>query len=258
MSPSIISRQEWGARSAKERNPFQVPIRSWFVHWVGSHDMHQHPTLEQSKQLMRSLQEDAMDEGYDDFEYNFAVDPEGRIFEGRGFVVQGGATLHNNTDSWAVVYLAGPGTELTDKAIGAITSLTQEGHRRQSTCIQVRPHSAVFATQCPGDELRAHCSLWTQHLTDPPFDWGPIIELAEWEKRLTAKPLRYEDPHNKPKDVLILKALLDNHGFDTFAGPVYGDKVREGVHNFKLRAHIKPADGKVCGGRCAKALLTKK
>lgn len=237
-------------------------VEGWYVHYVGS-DLSVAPTLAASEATMRSLQAQAEHgehgDKYIDFPYSFAVDPSGNIFEGRGWDVQSAATLNNNAHSWSVVYLGGPDTPLTDEGKAALHWLCQEGARRKPLISFVRPHSAVFATACPGDALRAFVPELQARLHDsnavaPPIvDWHAVSELAAWQKRVTDAPLE-RDAH-RPLDTQILRDLLIKRGYDVEPGTVYGPKVVAAVKKFKIDHKVPDHDGTHFGGPAAAAIL---
>src|SRR5689334_5935283 len=96
---TIIPRAEWGARPpTSPLSPMTQPD-GWAVHYVGG-PMQQDPTLAQSKSAVYNLQEGATSgangETYIDIPYNFLVDLNGRIFEGRGWDFKGAANGSTN------------------------------------------------------------------------------------------------------------------------------------------------------------------
>lgn len=237
-------------------------VEGWYVHYVGS-DLSATPTLAESEATMRSLQA-AAEHGehgdkYIDFPYSFAIDPMGLIFEGRGWDVQSAATLNNNAHSWSVVYLGGPDTPLTDEAKAALHWLCQEGARRKPLVSFVKPHSAVFATACPGVALTAFTPELQAHLHDsndvaPPIvDWNAVAELAAWEKRVTERPLTRDCA--RPLDVKTLRALLKAKGYKVTPGTAYGPAVCTAVKQFKTDKKLSNHDGTNFGGEAAHAIL---
>lgn len=159
-------------------------VEGWVVHYVGAAHMHVNPTCADSQALIRNLQADAFGRNYVDFEYNFAVDPCGRIFEGRGFNYQSGAngTTSSNAHAWSVVYLGGPDTPLTDNAKAALSWLTQEGARRKAMCNYVRPHRSVVSTACPGDTVAAYVPFLNEHLHDESTAAPPVTPKKKGHK----------------------------------------------------------------------------
>lgn len=155
----------------------------WITHWVGSPNMPAVPSLAFTLALMRSLQTAAFaglhGDHYVDFEYNFAIDPLGRIMEGRGWAVQSGAngTTDTNEHKWSVVYLAGPGVPLTAAAKQAFLWLTQEGARRSAAVADVTPHDHVpnDSTGCPGPELTDFSAVLNAQLRTPVAPPAPKV-----------------------------------------------------------------------------------
>lgn len=170
----ILPRSTWGALPPKSITAMTRPD-GWVVHWVGGEHMTITPTIGQSLATMLALQTAAFaglhGDHYVDFEYNFAIDPLGRILEGRGWLVQSGAngSTNYNAHGWSVVYLAGPGVPLTAAARQAFLWLTQEGARRSGAVSYVKPHSGLpsVSTSCPGPELTAYCDYLNALLHDP-------------------------------------------------------------------------------------------
>ena len=192
---NVISRATWGAAPPKETVPIGT-VLGWVVHWVGGDRMNAAPTLNQSLALMLSLQAAAFrglhGDVYFDIEYNFAIDPAGRIFEGRGWGIESGAngTSDANGHYLSVVYLAGPGVPLTAAAKNAFLWLTQEGARRYPTCEAVIPHDRVpsDSTGCPGPDLTPYSSTLAAHLHDKPAPstpkvrpmFSPPLDMKPW------------------------------------------------------------------------------
>lgn len=160
-TPEIIPRGEIPLRPpTAPLTPMPAPD-GWIAHYVGSNGLPHNPTIAQSKQLIVNLQRDALNnlrgEGYIDIEYNFLIDPCGRIFEGRGWLYKSGAngSLTSNAHAWAVCYLGGPDTPVTAEAKRAFLDLTQAGARRAAAVSYVRGHDSIIRTGCPGDHVRA-------------------------------------------------------------------------------------------------------
>lgn len=258
---SIISRAEVGFVPPRSTTPMSL-VEGWFVHYVGSSNMNRAPSLAQSTSLLRGLQASALggirDEGYVDIEYSFAVDPMGRIFELRGWDVQSAATLNNNAHSWSVVYLGGPDTPLTDEARAALHWLVQTGAARKPLISYVRPHSAVFATACPGDTLRTFIPELQAHLHDsntvapPTVDWTKLAALVAWAASVRSHPLHKGDVDD---DVVLAKQLLAKAGFDCGnVLPKFGAEFALQVAKFKKAKKLPNHDGTKVGSDIVRAL----
>lgn len=261
----IIPRNEWGAKPPKgPLSPMTNPD-GWVVHYVGA-PCQQDPTLLQSRSTVYNIQDHAMDGEYTDIPYNFLVDLNGRIFEGRGWAWKSGANGSSNYNghAWAVCLLMGPGdgdptdkNHLTNEARAATAWLTREGAERRSAVSYVKGHREVYATHCPGDECQQFVPYLAAHLHDQPVDWAAIVALADWQKRVAANPLRRGQ--ERPA-VLTAKKLLHARGYtrSDLKSDLYGGDMAKDVERFKRDVKHPNHDGDVIAGPAATALITKK
>lgn len=172
-----LQRNEWGASAPKSgRTPWKAKPKSGTLHWEGV----QGPTgsLEQSKSTVRSIQKYHMrpgglgaPNGGVDIAYNFLVDLQGNIFEGRGWDFQpaaNGTTTANQT-SWAVSVLNGPGQPITTAALDALVALEADAKSHGWGGIDF-PHKHWKPTACPGDDFdlfKAHQGQGVPPATQP-------------------------------------------------------------------------------------------
>lgn len=111
---------------------------------------------------LRGIQRHAVSKGLSDFDYNFAVDWAGNVYEGRGWGVQSGAHHVGNDESLAVLVLdSGDGdVPFTDACKGAIRWLRDTGCRGGP----IWPHrfwnqfTTKYVTSCPGNEISDWCA----------------------------------------------------------------------------------------------------
>ncbi|MBD0690792.1 peptidoglycan-binding protein [Streptomyces sp. CBMA123] len=160
----IYGRAQWGARPAKDITPVDISARTGFtVHYSDG------PTT----QTLRSIQNYHMDSnGWSDIGYNFLVDTSGRIFEGRGWYLQGAHAYGANTSHIGVCFIGESG-DATDIALSAIRSMYEKacdvaGHVLDKTYHGMLPGNS---TDCPGAQLRA----WVQNGMQAqvrPIDWA--------------------------------------------------------------------------------------
>ncbi|MFF9646239.1 peptidoglycan recognition protein family protein [Kitasatospora aureofaciens] len=160
----IYTRAQWGARPAKDITPVDISARTGFtVHYSDG------PTT----QTLRSIQNYHMDSnGWSDIGYNFLVDTSGRIFEGRGWYLQGAHAYGANTTHIGVCFIGESG-DATDIALSAIRSMYEKacdmaGHVLAKTYHGMLPGNS---TDCPGAQLRA----WVQNGMPAqvrPLDWA--------------------------------------------------------------------------------------
>lgn len=119
--PSIVPRTEWGARNPKSRYTIPASERLWLHHFASEHH---------GPSGMRAIQNFHMDtKGWSDFAYNYAVDDDGRIYEGRGNRVAGGHTQGDNTTSQAIVLMGNfENRDLTPAMMESVAWLVRYGH----------------------------------------------------------------------------------------------------------------------------------
>lgn len=141
-----VSRADWGAKPAKSKVKMSSAPHGWFWHWLGVG----YPDSMSDAEIMRAVQRYHQEsQGWADFAYHWAVGRDGKIYEGRGWGIQGGATRGYNTGSYALVFLIGEGELPTPQMFAAAERVYDAGPQGA----RVRPHNAVRPTSCPGDEI---------------------------------------------------------------------------------------------------------
>ncbi|MFC8392229.1 MULTISPECIES: peptidoglycan-binding protein [unclassified Streptomyces] len=143
----VISRSEWGARPPRDVVKVAYGQRIGFaVHYSAANKY----------QTVRAIQNYHMDSnGWDDIGYNFLVDWQGRIYEGRGWDNLGAHIAGHNTTHFGVCFIGVDG-DATAAAKNAIRSLYHAANERTNKVLDATYHGALASTQCPGSALR----LW--------------------------------------------------------------------------------------------------
>ena len=142
----IISREEWGARAPRSRSTVTWGARTEFV---------VHYSEGPTTQSVRSIQDFHMDgNGWSDIGYNFLVDVQGRIYEGRGWLTVGAHAPDHNSSGIGVCMIGRNG-DATSAATRSIRALYDEAVRRSGRNLAKLGHRDVYATSCPGDQLYA-------------------------------------------------------------------------------------------------------
>lgn len=175
---TYYDRAGWGAR------PPRFPLTAWkrdvaaiALHYEGSGTVPLN--LSDYRAMVRAVQQFHMDvsaEHYIDIAYNYAVAPNGDVFECRGMDHQSGAngTTTANETVLAVCLLLGPDVPagaqpVTDAMKRSFLALEAEVQRAHPNAKTVHPHSDYFQTACPGGPAHA----WLKAGLPAPAGTGP-------------------------------------------------------------------------------------
>lgn len=143
----IISRSDWGARSPQST----VHTTTWsrrtgfVVHHSGASE----------KQTVREIQNYHMNHnGWSDIGYNFLVTPDGRIWEGRGWLKIGAHVAGHNTATIGVCVIGDYRSKRpSSKALDAVAWLLAEAEDRKGRDLSIFGHRDLGSTTCPGGDL---------------------------------------------------------------------------------------------------------
>uniref|UniRef100_A0A3Q0T324 Peptidoglycan recognition protein 5 n=1 Tax=Amphilophus citrinellus TaxID=61819 RepID=A0A3Q0T324_AMPCI len=151
----IVSRQEWGAVTPKQKEALKRSASRVVVHHTA------YPSckdLAECKTCLVSIQRYHMkDRKFDDIGYNFLVAGDGTVFEGRGWGVVGAHTKDHNSDSLGIAFMGNFSNTPSKKAIVAVKQLLQSG----VSAGFLQPGFALYGhrdlgnTECPGEKLYA-------------------------------------------------------------------------------------------------------
>lgn len=237
----IISRKEWGARSPKE-----TPVTTT---WAKRTGFAVHYSGANKAQTIRSIQDYCMDtRGFNDIDYNFLVTVDGRIWEGRGWMVVGSHIANANTPNLGVC-MVGTNADVTDAAKRSIRWLYDEANRRAGKTLAKRYHSMLASTSCPGDNLRKWVDAGM-----PVGSPAPTTPTTDWSDALMAKLATIKEG-SKGNLVRRMQALVESFGIDL--GKVDGDfgpNTDRAVRAFQRKFSLA-VDG-ICGPKTWAALLT--
>lgn len=182
----IISRAQWGARKPKSVDKVDPSRRRRFVVHYSAASPDQTPKIIQDYH-MNTRQ-------WSDIGYNFLVDDEGRIYEGRGWDVVGAHAAGYNTESIGVCFI-GRDRDAGDATRRAIRELYDAANKRTGRTLTRNGHRDVGSTECPGDALYA----WVRAgmpvggpSTPPPATGGRLVEdgklgpatIGAWQRLL--------------------------------------------------------------------------
>lgn len=143
---NIVSRAGWGAAKPAKPLTYVAPSkrRYFVVHHSGA----------PSTQSVKAIQDWCINgRGFNDIDYNFLVDQQGRIYEGRGWDAVGAHTTNYNTSGVGVCVIGN--NELSDAAKRSVRWLYDAYSKRCGKTLAIRGHRnlATTGTTCPGDRI---------------------------------------------------------------------------------------------------------
>ena len=129
---NFVSREEWGAKDPTMPLTPQTNFNYLIVHsttYLGQGSVQSNgecPSFEVCKNFIRQAQEVHMERGFYDIGYNYLIDMDGNIYEGRGLKVEGAHTYRYNCDSYGVAFIGRfDDNSPSNEAISAFSKLRQ-------------------------------------------------------------------------------------------------------------------------------------
>jgi hypothetical protein len=187
VSVSIVPRKSWGAKPWNG-TPDDVPLsarREFFVHYHGGV-----PARSTGVAVPREVEKIHLANKWAGVGYNFMVDQNGTVYEGRGWDLQGAHCPDHNVSGFGVYVAIGGDQKPSDKALASVRALYDEACKRTGRTLAKRGHRDGFPTACPG----VHLYQWVK-------DGMPAPKAAEPER---PKP---PAPKPSPKPVSKIVAL---------------------------------------------------
>lgn len=181
--------------------------------------------------------------------YNWLVDVDGTIYEGRQKGAVGGATRGWNFRTEAVCYIGDGDEPLSPEAMKGFVVVTNYLHDIYGGKLWVKSHKDFAATSCPGDSLYG----WVQSGMSIPVSPGAVPEPVDWEELirffyavghlLVAHPLKRGA---RGSVVRLVQEALVRKGFKP--GPidgVFGWRTKRAVQGFQRSRGFGKANGVV-------------
>lgn len=201
---AYVTRAGWGARSPSATiNRASCSQRKAFI---------THYSAGPPEQTVRTIQNFHMDtNGWPDIGYNWLVDRNGTIYEGRlyNFDAIGTHAANNNTRAVGCCFIGRDG-DVTSAAKAAIRRIYDEACRRCNKQLQMLGHRDVNQTSCPGDNLWTWVHAGMETGMDPnAHDIHPDLPNKQvfrdlWDAMLAADPgyatitrFGFPNPYNK-------------------------------------------------------------
>lgn len=151
----VISRHIWRARKPKPgKVQYTVPLserKYLFAHYLGEEDAK--PDRLGQLQWVQRYHQDY--NNWSDIGYNFVIDQDGRIYEGRGRDVVGAHCPKFNRNGIGVLFMMGDDDELSDDAKLAFRALHHELETQKGGKLILKGHRDGKSTACPGENVYA-------------------------------------------------------------------------------------------------------
>ena len=150
---NYYTRAEWGAGKSKApkwwwRKPTEI-----VVHHTGV----DYPGLTPRQIMQRTRDFHVNTKGWTDIAYNFMLDPDGDLWEGRGLKHRPGATKGQNHRTMAVCVMGNYSEQFfslqLQQSLATTIQAVKFTHHRINT---VSAHSRWAATDCPGMNIRKY------------------------------------------------------------------------------------------------------
>lgn len=226
---TIISRSSWGARAPRARS---------YASWSSRVEFTLHYATGSTSQTVRQIQNFHMDgRGWSDVGYNFLVDKDGRVYEGRGWTVVGAHAAPRNVQGIGVCFIGDD--NMTSAAKRSVVALYDEACRRAGRTLTRKGHRDINSTSCPGSK---NYSWWKSSSyrnvsggggspapspSEPvyrredrdgllePYEYGP--EIGKLQRKLGVD----DDEYFGPVTEKAVRAYQKKHGLsvDGIAGP---------------------------------------
>ncbi|MEV7804976.1 peptidoglycan-binding domain-containing protein [Microbispora sp. NPDC088329] len=238
----IIPRAGWGARPPKNSRDVV------HVTWATRTEFVVHHTEGPKTQLVRAIQVFHQDtRGWNDIGYNFLVDSDGTIYEGRGWLVVGAHCPDHNRSGIGVAFIGS--NNPTQLAMKSIRWLYDEACRKAGRALRKRGHGQLYATACPGPRLQGWVNAGMPIKEEPPAPSPePPIKIImkgdvpQWPGRV----LEYNpnEPMIFGEDVRVWQEKLRRRGWKIDVDSWYGPQSTAVCRGYQKATGL-PVTGKV-------------
>ena len=239
---SILTRTQWGSRGPKK--PFtylnKKRVVGIAVHHSGVKNGPKGVTA------VKAFERHHMDaNGWNAIAYNWLIDEEGVIYEGRGAGVISAATRPYNSRTESICYTGDGDKAIPAKTQVSLTWLIADIQKRYSNKLWVKGHRELASTSCPGHIL---------------YDWVKAFRSGTTIVQPTKKPApkkpakttRLVKQGSRGAHVKMMQTLLNKKGFKLTVDGIAGPLSIAALKKFQLRMGLQ-VDG-LCGKQSWKAL----
>ena len=239
MSVPIVTRKQWGAkpwRSTVHRVPMSEK-RYFLVHYHGGRVRDQYGV-----EVPRNIEAIHLANGWAGIGYNFAVDLDGTVYEGRGWDGVGSQCPGRNRDGVGVYVAVGGDQQPTQAALRSVKALRDEMKTRTGRSVTTGYHGQYIATSCAGPVLipwvKAGMPLSGGGGMTAPINTGDGRALVPYPGHV--HHLTGPDDHH----VEQIQKRITQLGYPLTADSAFGPKTEAGVRWFQKLKGLS-VDGRV-------------
>jgi len=237
MSKTVISREGWNA--VPPAKPFTPRSRTVGIVLHHSGVRYAQPGPAQVKSFERHHMRTR---GWRGIAYNWLVDADGVIYEGRGHNVVSGATRGWNSRTESICYTGWGSGEVSERALESIAWLVSNIQTNHDNKLWVKGHRDFAATSCPGTTLYhwVQSGMPLKQDSQPEVDWPGIRAYINALGELVAKNPLSRWKRSRGQAVRLVQRHLNSLGYES--GPVdgiFGRMTAEAVKEFQFVAQLK-------------------
>jgi len=241
-----VTRERWGARTPTKGWTWLRPSRveGVVVHHSGVKDGSTGAAAVQAFERHHMTTR-----GWSSIAYNWLVDVDGTIYEGRKNGAVGGATKNWNFKTESVCYIGDGDEALSAQAINGLKSVIDYLQVKYGGTLWVKAHRDFASTSCPGTLLHEWVSTGTPAAVvpggvAPPVDWGELIRYFYLVgKQLLMYPLKRGA---RGSVVRLVQEALNRKGFEAgHVDGVFGWRTKRAVREFQRSRGFLKANGVV-------------
>ena len=238
---SIISRAGWGSRGPKSR---LTPLNKKRVVGIAVH----HSGVKNGPKgvtAVKAFERHHMDaNGWNAIAYNFLIDEQGVIYEGRGAGKISAATRPYNSRTESICYTGDGNKAIPAKTQKSLTWLIADIQKRYTVKLWVKGHRELASTTCPGNVL---------------FDWvqnhrngiTKVQPKAKPAAKKPAKTTRLVKQGSRGAHVKMMQTQLNKKGFKLSVDGIAGPQTIGALKKFQK------SKGLVVDGLCGKQTWSK-
>jgi hypothetical protein len=247
----FVSREQWGARPPKYQWSPLRKVKGIVVHHSGVRGG------PHGADAVRSFERHHMDtRGWNAIAYNWLVDSDGTVYEGRGSGVMGGATRGKNSSTESICYI-GFGDVFPVDAVEGIRSVIAHLQLKYGYGLFVKGHRDFASTACPGEAVYAWLQAGAEEAPSNPnaVDWDGIVAFLKALRADVARKPLSRRRRSRGEAVRAAQRRLKDRGCDPGAADgIFGKRTTAAVKQFQRNVGSLKVDG-VIGVRTWDALF---